>query len=110
MIGADFSGDFEEMSDTPEPAKGNGQDRDAAWPVMASAAFPGLAGEVVTRILPDTEGAPAALLLQYLVSFGNAVGRLPIPCLSRTATSPICSPSWSGRRRNRARERRLGES
>jgi hypothetical protein len=73
----DFSGSFEEMADKPEPAKGNGQDRDATWPVMASEAFHGLAGEVVTRILPDTESDPAALLLQYLVSFGNAVGRLP---------------------------------
>jgi hypothetical protein len=77
MIGADFSGDFEEMADTPEPAKGNGQDHDATWPVMASAAFHGLAGEVVTRILPNTESDAVALLLQYLVSFGNAVGRLP---------------------------------
>jgi hypothetical protein len=73
----DFSGSFEEMADKPESAKGNGQDRDAAWPLMAPAAFHGLAGEVVTRILPDTESDAIALLLQYLVSFGNAVGRLP---------------------------------
>jgi hypothetical protein len=73
----DFSGSFEEMADKPEPAKGNGQDRDAAWPMMAPAAYHGLAGEVVARILPDTESDPAALLLQYLVSFGNAVGRGP---------------------------------
>jgi hypothetical protein len=79
MTGVNFSGSFEEMPDQPEPAKGNGQDRDrdAAWPLMAPAAFHGLAGEVVARILPDTESDPAALLLQYLVSFGNAVGRLP---------------------------------
>jgi hypothetical protein len=79
MMGVDFSGSFEEMPDQPEPAKGNGQnrDRDVAWPLMAPAAFHGLAGEVVARILPDTESDPAALLLQYLVSFGNAVGRGP---------------------------------
>jgi hypothetical protein len=77
MIGADFSGDFEEMPDALEPAKGNGQDHDAAWPLMAPAAFHGLAGEVVARILPNTESDAVALLLQYLVSFGNAVGRLP---------------------------------
>src|SRR6516162_6559339 len=79
MMGVDFSGSFEEMPDQPEPAKGNGQDcdRDATWPLMTPAAFHGLAGEVVARILPDTESDPAALLLQYLVSFGNAVGRLP---------------------------------
>ena len=73
----DFSGDFEEMADKPESAKANGQDHDAAWPVMDQAAYHGLAGEVVARILPDTESDPIALLLQYLVSFGNAVGRGP---------------------------------
>jgi hypothetical protein len=77
MMGVDFSDNFEEMPDQPEPTKGNGRDQDAAWPVMGLAAFHGLAGEVVTRILPDTESDPAALLLQYLVSFGNAVGRQP---------------------------------
>jgi hypothetical protein len=76
MIGADFSDSFEEVADN-EPVKGNGHDQDAAWPVMAPAAYHGLAGEVVTRILPDTESDPAALLLQFLVSFGNAVGRGP---------------------------------
>jgi hypothetical protein len=73
----DFGGDFEEMADKPESAKANGQDHDAAWPVMDQAAYHGLAGEVVARILPDTESDPIALLLQYLVSFGNAVGRGP---------------------------------
>jgi Protein of unknown function (DUF3987) len=73
----DFSGSFEEMADQQAQAKGNGHDQDAAWPVMGPAAFHGLAGEVVARILPDTESDPAALLLQYLVSFGNAAGRGP---------------------------------
>ena len=50
----DFSSGFEEMADPQAPAKGNGHDHDAAWPVMDSAAYHGLAGEVVTRILPDT--------------------------------------------------------
>jgi Protein of unknown function (DUF3987) len=74
---ADWTSGFEEMLDKPEPAKGNGHDHDAAWPVMDAAAYHGLAGEVVARILPDTESDPAALLLQYLVSFGSAVGRGP---------------------------------
>jgi hypothetical protein len=77
MIGVDFSSSFEEMPDQPEPAKSNGHDHDATWPMMSPAAFHGLAGEVVARILPNTESDPIALLLQYLVSFGNAVGRLP---------------------------------
>ena len=64
MMGIDFSGGFEEMRDQPEPAKSNGHDRDAAWPLLEPAAYHGLAGEVVARILPDTESDPAALLLQ----------------------------------------------
>jgi hypothetical protein len=77
MMGIDFSGGFEEMPDQPETTKSNGHDRDAAWPVLEPAAYHGLAGEVVARILPDTESDPAALLLQYLVSFGSCVGRQP---------------------------------
>ena len=78
MMGVDFTGGFEEMADKPEPVnKGNGHDQDAAWPVLEAAAFHGLAGEVVARLLPHTESDPVALLLQYLVSFGNAIGRQP---------------------------------
>ena len=45
------------------------------WPTMEPAAFHGLAGEVVSTILPHTESDPVALLLQYLASFGNVIGR-----------------------------------
>jgi hypothetical protein len=82
--GVDFSGGFEEIPDKPEPAKGNGHDQDAAWPVLPPDAYHGLAGEVVARILPHTESDPAALLLQYLVSFGNAVGRQPHYLIEQT--------------------------
>jgi hypothetical protein len=77
--GVDWTNGFEEMPDEPaQPAKANGGDHDAAaWPVMAPAAYHGLAGEVVARLAPHTESDPAALLLQYLVSFGNVVGRGP---------------------------------
>jgi hypothetical protein len=88
MIGVDFSDSFEEMPDQPELAKDNGRDADATWPVMASAAYHGLAGEVVEHILPDTESDPAALLLQYLVSFGNAVGRQPHYLIEQTQHFP----------------------
>jgi hypothetical protein len=44
---------------------------------MARAAFYGLAGEVVTTLEKHTEADPVALLLQYLTSFGNALGRGP---------------------------------
>ena len=56
--------------------KGNGHDTEP-WPVLGAAAYHGLAGEVVATLLPQTEADPVALLLQYLVYFGNAVGRGP---------------------------------
>jgi len=48
-----------------------------AWPVLDEAAYHGLAGDVVKTILPHTESDPVAMLLQFLVCFGNAVGRQP---------------------------------
>jgi hypothetical protein len=48
-----------------------------AWPVLDKTAYYGLAGEVVTALSPQTEAAPAALLLQYLTYAGNMMGRNP---------------------------------
>ena len=39
------------------------------------AAFYGLAGKIVRRILPETEADPVALLFQLLAAFGNIIGR-----------------------------------
>src|SRR5262245_49789867 len=47
---------------TPEP-----------WPKLAEDALHGLAGEVVVVLEPHTEADRAALLLQFLTGFGNAV-------------------------------------
>ena len=47
------------------------------WPEMGKAAYYGLVGDVVRTLLPQTEADPVALLAQYLVYFGNAVGRGP---------------------------------
>jgi hypothetical protein len=49
----------------------------ADWPSMPMAAYHGLPGEVVAVLGPHTESDQVALLLQYLVSFGNCVGRRP---------------------------------
>jgi hypothetical protein len=38
------------------------------------AAFYGLAGKIVRRILPETEADPVALLFQVLAAFGNIIG------------------------------------
>jgi Primase C terminal 2 (PriCT-2) len=42
---------------------------------LGPAAFHGLAGDFVNRILPCTEADPAALLFTFLVAFGNVIGR-----------------------------------
>jgi hypothetical protein len=50
----------------------------ASWPEpLAEPAFHGLAGEIVRAIEPHTEADLAALLIQFLVGFGNLVGRGP---------------------------------
>jgi hypothetical protein len=45
------------------------------WPEIDEAAFYGLAGDLVRAIEPHTEADPIALLLQFLTTYGNAVGR-----------------------------------
>lgn len=46
-------------------------------PRLADDALFGLAGAIVKKIEPHTETHPAALLLQFLIGFGNMVGRNP---------------------------------
>jgi hypothetical protein len=53
------------------------QHDDSGWPALESAALHSLGANVVFWLAPDTEADHAALLLQFLVSFGNAVGRKP---------------------------------
>jgi len=76
----EFDGYSEELYEPDDPpaaaSKGNGHNPDS-WPVLDRAAHHGLAGEAVAALSPQTESDPIALLLQYLVSFGNAVGRQP---------------------------------
>jgi Protein of unknown function (DUF3987) len=46
------------------------------WPeALKSEAFYGISGELVRLIEPHSEADPAALLLQFLVGFGNLIGR-----------------------------------
>ncbi len=48
------------------------------WPEpLTDEAFYGLACDAVRTIAPETEGDPAALLVQLLVGFGNLIGRNP---------------------------------
>jgi hypothetical protein len=69
------------VEEFPPRGKSNGAGEPAPsyapppWPTIDPAAYHGLAGDVVSTILPHTKADPVALLLQFLVSFGNAVGR-----------------------------------
>jgi hypothetical protein len=48
------------------------------WPdPLAPEALYGLTGEIVHTIEPHSEADPAALLVQFLVGFGNVIGRQP---------------------------------
>jgi hypothetical protein len=45
---------------------------------MGKEAFYGIAGDVVNAILPHSEASAEALLVQFLVAFGNMIGYLPV--------------------------------
>lgn len=48
------------------------------WPdPLAPEAFHGIAGDFCRKIEPQTEADPAALLFQFLIVFGNILGRSP---------------------------------
>lgn len=47
------------------------------WPRLADEAFYGLAGRYIRMIEPHTEADPAGILVQFLVMFGNVIGRGP---------------------------------
>ncbi|SVC19067.1 uncharacterized protein METZ01_LOCUS271921, partial [marine metagenome] len=47
------------------------------WPELSSNALHGLAGDFVKTIEPETESDNAALLTQFLITFGNVIGRCP---------------------------------
>lgn len=48
----------------------------AAWPeALSQAAYHGVTGDLVRAIEPHSEADPAGLLIQFLVAFGNVIGR-----------------------------------
>ncbi len=46
-----------------------------AWPKLAPEAMHGLAGQFVTAIEPHTEADSVAILVQFLLLYGNVIGR-----------------------------------
>lgn len=47
----------------------------SAWPMLHRAALYGLAGDFVRLVEPHSEADPVALLAQFLIGFGNMIGR-----------------------------------
>ena len=80
-----------------------------AWPTMPAEAYVGLPGEVVRTLEPHTESDPVALLLQFLASFGSAVGRGPHYLVEGDRHFTILDPFWLERRPNLERARQPGE-
>lgn len=59
---------YDEPSDSTDPA----------WPPdLAPEAFYGIGGDIAQALAPETEADPVALLLNFLVVFGNVIGRSP---------------------------------
>jgi hypothetical protein len=50
---------------------------DIQWPTLSEKALYGLAGDVVRTIEPHTESDPAAILTQFLITYGSRAGRKP---------------------------------
>ena len=80
------------------------------WPVMAPVAFHGLAGEIISVLAPETEADPVALLLHFLVIFGNILGRKPCCRWSSKRHFPVTlradhRPNLKSAQRHRSRYR-----
>ena len=66
------------------------QPAEGEWPdEIESAAYQGLAGEIIEVMAPHTEAAPVALLVHLLTFFGNAAGRASHCRVSGTAHYPV---------------------
>lgn len=65
------------MSAVEASADRDGRARSPGWPTLQRDAFHGFAGNVVETIAPHSEADPVALLVDFLVSFGNAIGAGP---------------------------------
>ena len=67
------------VADANSPSEGAGSaivHEPNQWPdPLTSDAFYGLAGDFVRLVEPHSEADPAALLIQFLVQFGNVIGR-----------------------------------
>jgi len=74
----DSSDDWErgtpaDESCTSSPTEVSNPDR----PVLDDAVFYGLAGVIIKKLEPRCESHPAGMLVEFMISFGNALGRSP---------------------------------
>ncbi len=77
FLGDDVVSKFLEWLEiSPDVNRGSFSQTPVLWPEQPdSAAFHGLAGEFVSIIEPQSEADPMALLSQFIVGFGNVIGR-----------------------------------
>ncbi len=77
MNGNQGQGNQTGANSASQQSNGNGRKAvNGGWPKpLDSAAFHGVAGELVRRLDPHTEADPAAILFQTLTAFGNLIGR-----------------------------------
>jgi hypothetical protein len=67
---------FDDAATAPPPFGAAVLPAPPSWPALpGAAAYHGLLGEVVSKLEPETEADPVAILAQLLVAFGTAVGR-----------------------------------
>jgi 8-oxo-dGTP pyrophosphatase MutT (NUDIX family) len=67
-------GDSREFEDARNDGSCSVTVKETPWPTMDEAAYHGLAGDIVRTIKPHTEADPVAILIQFLIYFGNVIG------------------------------------
>jgi hypothetical protein len=65
-------------------------------PVLADAALYGLLGDITQFITPQTEADPMAIYSQFLVAYGNSIGRKAFFQVEQADITRISSSFWSG--------------
>jgi hypothetical protein len=70
--------DIDEVRHRVEAGDDSSQEQaEDSGPILDEAAYYGLAGDVVKTIRPHTEADPVAVLIQFLIYFGNVIGAAP---------------------------------
>lgn len=64
-----------DLRGTPASEKSSEVAGQSAWPELHQAALYGVAGDFVRLVEPHSEADPVALLVQFLIAFGNLIGR-----------------------------------